>query len=454
MVLMNIEKLEINKEYTWKEICELVGIKYRTGKGQITDLKKLKELAEVVEVGKGKGKRYIIKSFLSPKVPQKKVNIFTNTINENLGNFVGERKTADTFDYDKTDWDLINLVDYVNTVSPFIPNFKKLCELLKIKYTKNDKTRAKILDHLEHFINFQRNVNKKGMKGSGFLVRDIISIDYEQIIKQGKYDECITDLMINHYIDIKNKNCEEYLYKHDIFQLLDFCSSEYREYINNQSTLAKEMNLNPLQIEDYYNTSFKRMNEIMTRALTKMHKRGLLSGFYQTYQVLTYDEDEEEEIYRPATKDERQYIQFCIQKALVEFNNPEVHLKGFGNQEMKIRQYKRFTVNDIPKHLLEDFNSYVLTLVNKKFTNISKYYSCHAIEFNPYTCEYFIKNKLIDTESNNTNDIICNALLKTFERNHNKAVNRKTVKRYEKYNDVRLNLEGYIDLVDKLNKVV
>ena len=41
---MNISRLELNKEYTWREICELVGFKYSTdGKTQKRQLKKLRE---------------------------------------------------------------------------------------------------------------------------------------------------------------------------------------------------------------------------------------------------------------------------------------------------------------------------------------------------------------------------------------------------------------------------
>ena len=64
MVLINIEKLELNKEYTWKEICNLVGIKYSTdGKTRARQLEELKQYAEVVDNGKTrKAKKYIIKN--------------------------------------------------------------------------------------------------------------------------------------------------------------------------------------------------------------------------------------------------------------------------------------------------------------------------------------------------------------------------------------------------------
>ena len=59
--IMRLENLEINKEYTWKEICELVGFKYSTdGKTRARQLKELKQYAEVVDNGKTrKAKRYI-----------------------------------------------------------------------------------------------------------------------------------------------------------------------------------------------------------------------------------------------------------------------------------------------------------------------------------------------------------------------------------------------------------
>ena len=63
---MKIDNLELNKEYTWKEICELVGITYSTdGKTRARQLEELKQYAEVVDNGKTrKAKRYIIKFLL------------------------------------------------------------------------------------------------------------------------------------------------------------------------------------------------------------------------------------------------------------------------------------------------------------------------------------------------------------------------------------------------------
>ena len=61
---MNVENLELNKEYTWREICNIINIEFRRGKGQTIDLNRLKELVNLKDNNKtGKAKKYIITDF-------------------------------------------------------------------------------------------------------------------------------------------------------------------------------------------------------------------------------------------------------------------------------------------------------------------------------------------------------------------------------------------------------
>lgn len=464
---MKIENLKIGMVIkNYKELCKLLEIKSTTGEAKQNQLK---QLAEIVEYHK-EGNKFIIDGIDDTKVVGKVLQkkMYYNN-NNNIQTF--SEKKNDNFstdldltieeyeDYKNAEWNLMALADYTEHNSNYIPSFSALCRILEIKYTKNSNTRDNIIDYLGNFFEIE-----KCKKGRGFMVTKTISTNYIPMIKQGKYDKVITDIFLDYLI--KNNVTNECLYKNDIFCILDFCSADFKEYINKQSEVAKEMNLDKLQVEDYFNVAFQRMNTIMTKALNNMYRQGLLSGFEVSYMLTTMEEEFEEEInYRQATDEERDWIQYCIAKALVEFENPivetkeikEKQKKGFGytgkTRIIEVRKYRRYTINDIPKYRLEDFNKYVLAQVQKKFPHILKYYSCHAIRFNKYTCNWYLESNKLNPNSKKSNDLICGALLKTFQNNHNKAVNGKTVKRYQKYEEVRLYLEGYIDLVERFNRL-
>ena len=61
---MNIEKLELNKEYTWKQICELTDIPYKTGN---TKVKQMKQFESLCRFTKEKTKFTIHEIYNKPK---------------------------------------------------------------------------------------------------------------------------------------------------------------------------------------------------------------------------------------------------------------------------------------------------------------------------------------------------------------------------------------------------
>lgn len=273
-------KLELNKEYTWREICELIGFTYSTkGQTQKKQLEELKQYVEIVDNGKTrKAKRYIVKSLFDQKLMRK--NFQYNNINNNIKIFSHKKNGSNKNinlnlsieeypDYKEADWNLVELSNYVKYTNNYIDSFSAICRLLNIKYTTDPRTRKKILDYLGNFFEIE-----KCKKGRGFIVTNIISTNYIPMIKQGKYDDSITELLIDYFLRTGRQS--NYLYKHDVFCILDFCSPEYREYIDKQSVVAKETDTDPLQVEDYYNTSFKRMNDIVQDLILPMNLRCIL----------------------------------------------------------------------------------------------------------------------------------------------------------------------------------
>ena len=169
---------------------------------------------------------------------------------------------------------------------------------------------------------------------------------------------------------------------------------------------------------------------------------------------LTFDEDEKEEVYRPCSSDERDYIQFCIHRALNEFENPIVEVReiprGFTNKvkTIEVRKYKRYSVNDINPNRLSFFTSFVIELIQEKYPNILKYYSCYQIRFNEYSCNYYIERHDIDSEGKDVNEKVVNELLRMFRRNQEKALNDNVPETYKKFSEVRKNIIHYEKLID------
>ena len=334
---------------------------------------------------------------------------------------------------------------------PYIKDYKTLCDILEISYNRNNKD--KYLDHLSLFFNFQRNINKKGLKGNGYMFKEIISLDFEPIERQTKYYDGIRDIMLIQWLqhdDMRNNNN---MYKKDIFTMLDLCNPEYFEYKQNNKVLESE-GIDKLLAEDFFTQTDRKLTNIMTNSFQRMFKQGLLSEFSRSYNIVEYDEDEKAEVYRPCTTDERDYIQFCIHRALNEFENPIVEVReiprGFTNKvkTIEVRKYKRYSVNDINPNRLSFFTNFVIELIQEKYPNILKYYSCYQIRFNEYSCNYYIERHDIDSEGKDVNEKVVNELLRMFRRNQEKALNDNVPETYKKFSEVRKNIIHYEKLID------
>ena len=448
---MNVENLELNKEYTWREICNIINIEFRRGKGQTIDLNRLKKLVTLKDNNKtGKAKKYIITDFCSPKedkTSSKNSIIYNNNIN------IIKQKNNDTFNKNGEQNEHWNLLALANQIieDPYIKDYKTLCDILEISYNRNNKD--KYLDHLSLFFNFQRNINKKGLKGNGYMFKEIISLDFEPIERQTKYYDGIRDIMLIQWLqhdDIRNNNN---MYKKDIFTMLDLCNPEYFEYKQNNKALESE-GIDKLLAEDFFTQTDRKLTNIMTNSFQRMFKQGLLSEFSRSYNIVEYDEDEKAEVYRPCTTDERDYIQFCIHRALNEFENPIVEVReiprGFTNKvkTIEVRKYKRYSVNDINPNRLSFFTSFVIELIQEKYPNILKYYSCYQIRFNEYSCNYYIEKHDIDSEGKDINEKVVNELLRMFRKNQEKALNDNVPETYKKFKEVRKNIIPYERLID------
>lgn len=452
---MNVENLKngmVIKNY--KELCKLIDEPIKNGNSKRIQMEKLSRLIDFHK----EGNKIIIDNVKKLALEESKTSS-KKLLNNNINNNIIIQKNYDTLEgkvptlENEEYWNLLALANQI-IIDPYIKDYKTLCDILEIPYNRNNKD--KVLDHLNLFFNFQRNINKKGLKGNGYMFKEIISLDFEPLERQTKYYDGIRDIMLIQWQQHENMKSGN-IYKKDIFTMIDLCNPEYFEYKQDKNSLTKE-GIDELVIEDFFNQTDRKLTNIMTNSFQRMFKQGLLSEFTRSYNIIEYDEEIDEEIYRPCTSDERDYIQFCIHRALNEFENPiigtkEIPIKpkrGFSNKTktIEVRKYKRYSVNDIHPNRLSSFTSFVIELIQEKYSNILKYYSCYQIRFNEYSCNYYIERHDIDSEGRDTNEKVVNELLRMFRKNQDKALNDNVPETYKKFKEVRKNIIPYEKLID------
>ena len=87
-------------------------------------------------------------------------------------------------------------------------------------------------------------------------------------------------------------------------------------------------------------------------------------------------------------------------------------------------------------------------MIQEKYPNILRYYSCYQIRFNEYSCNYYIERHDIDSEGKDTNEKVVNELLRMFRKNQEKALNDNVPETYKKFKEVRKNIIPYERLID------
>ena len=76
------------------------------------------------------------------------------------------------------------------------------------------------------FFNFQRNINKKGLKGNGYMFKEIISLDFEPLERQTKYYDGIRDIMLVQWQQHENMKSGNIYEIADVVRNLSFKQKE------------------------------------------------------------------------------------------------------------------------------------------------------------------------------------------------------------------------------------
>ena len=416
---MNIENLELNKEYTWKQICELTGIPYKTGN---TKIKQMKQFESLCKFTKEKTKFTIHEIYSIPKEIE-------DGRKNNRGSDIRSSK------YEPLDDQLFVMFDDIlenNSNLPIVED--KTNELYKVYLWTSEIKKVTGMVNSEF----------KGSRNDD-TAKICIKESVKNITPYEKYKKNIKE-------DIEKE--EEILIK------------EYEKYIDESVNLI---------FNDIFPTCKQRTDYMLHGALRRLEKQHVIfvNRAYMLqfkYETGEYDEDGNEIVlyYQQYTNGAKETAVIDnIKLSVIEDWNKILDGKKFiKGTELKI--YKHFknkkdengnirkisNVNDIPNNLLNIFDKCFKEKMIKKFGDSAMHFDC------AYACnEVLINKKMMNfkyddnkrkqiitckkdlTNKKKINQLVTASLVNTFKKKIENSKNDTSSFSNKKYDKVRNDFE-------------
>lgn len=414
---MNIENLELNKEYTWKQICELTDIPYKTGN---TKVKQMKQFESLCRFTKEKTKFTIHEIYNKPKEIEDG--------RKNNGSF--DRKSK----YEPLDDQLFAMFDDIlenNSNLPIIED--KTNELYKVYLWTSE------IKKVTGMVNSEFKGNRND------TTKTHIKESVKNITPYEKYKKNIKE-------DIKNE--EEILIK------------EYEKYVDESVNLI---------FNDIFPTCKQRTDEMLHGALGRLEKQHVIfvNRAYMLqfkYETGEYDEDGNEIILycqQYTNGVEETAVIDNIKLSVIEDWNKILDRKKFiKGIELKIYKYfknrkdengnirKISNMNDIPNDLLNIFNKCFKEKMIKKFGDSAMYFdgafACNEVLINKKMMNFkyddnkrkqIITCKKDLTNKKKINQLVTTSLVNTFKKKIENSKNNTSSFSNKKYDKVRNDFE-------------
>lgn len=414
---MNIENLELNKEYTWKQICELTDIPYKTGN---TKVKQMKQFESLCRFTKEKTKFTIHEIYNKPKEIEDG--------RKNNGRF--DRKSK----YEPLDDQLFAMFDDIlenNSNLPIIED--KTNELYKVYLWTSE------IKKVTGMVNSEFKGNRND------TTKTHIKESVKNITPYEKYKKNIKE-------DIKNE--EEILIK------------EYEKYVDESVNLI---------FNDIFPTCKQRTDEMLHGALGRLEKQHVIfvNRAYMLqfkYETGEYDEDGNEIILycqQYTNGVEETAVIDNIKLSVIEDWNKILDRKKFiKGIELKIYKYfknrkdengnirKISNMNDIPNDLLNIFNKCFKEKMIKKFGDSAMYFdgafACNEVLINKKMMNFkyddnkrkqIITCKKDLTNKKKINQLVTTSLVNTFKKKIENSKNNTSSFSNKKYDKVRNDFE-------------
>ena len=415
---MNIEKLELNKEYTWKQICELTDIPYKTGN---TKIKQMKQFESLCRFTKEKTKFTIHEIYNKPKEIE-------DGRKNNRGSDVRSAK------YEPLDDQLFAMFDDIlenNSNLPIIED--KTNELYKVYLWTSE------IKKVTGMVNSEFKGNRND------TTKTHIKESVKNITPYEKYKKNIKE-------DIENE--EEILIK------------EYEKYVDESVNLI---------FNDIFPTCKQRTDEMLHGALGRLEKQHVIfvNRAYMLqfkYETGEYDEDGNEIIlycqqYTNGAK-ETAVIDNIKLSVIEDWNKILDRKKFIKGIELKIYKYfknkkdengnirKISNMNDIPNDLLYIFNKCFKEKMIKKFGDSAMYFdgafACNEVLINKKMMNFkyddnkrkqIITCKKDLTNKKKINQLVTTSLVNTFKKKIENSKNDTSSFSNKKYDKVRNDFE-------------
>lgn len=414
---MNIENLELNKEYTWKQICKLTDIPYKTGN---TKVKQMKQFESLCRFTKEKTKFTIHEIYNKPKEIEDG--------RKNNGSF--DRKSK----YEPLDDQLFAMFDDIlenNSNLPIIED--KTNELYKVYLWTSE------IKKVTGMVNSEFKGNRND------TTKTHIKESVKNITPYEKYKKNIKE-------DIKNE--EEILIK------------EYEKYVDESVNLI---------FNDIFPTCKQRTDEMLHGALGRLEKQHVIfvNRAYMLqfkYETGEYDEDGNEIILycqQYTNGVEETAVIDNIKLSVIEDWNKILDRKKFiKGTELKIYKYfknrkdengnirKISNMNDIPNDLLNVFNKCFKEKMIKKFGDSAMYFdgafACNEVLINKKMMNFkyddnkrkqIITCKKDLTNKKKINQLVTTSLVNTFKKKIENSKNDTSSFSNKKYDKVRNDFE-------------
>lgn len=415
---MNIEKLELNKEYTWKQICELIDIPYKTGN---TKIKQMKQFESLCRFTKEKTKFTIHEIYNKPKEIE-------DGRKNNRGSDVRSAK------YEPLDDQLFAMFDDIlenNSNLPIIED--KTNELYKVYLWTSE------IKKVTGMVNSEFKGNRND------TTKTHIKESVKNITPYEKYKKNIKE-------DIENE--EEILIK------------EYEKYVDESVNLI---------FNDIFPTCKQRTDEMLHGALGRLEKQHVIfvNRAYMLqfkYETGEYDEDGNEIILycqQYTNGVEETAVIDNIKLSVIEDWNKILDRKKFiKGTELKIYKYfknrkdengnirKISNMNDIPNDLLNIFNKCFKEKMIKKFGDSAMYFdgafACNEVLINKKMMNFkyddnkrkqIITCKKDLTNKKKINQLVTTSLVNTFKKKIENSKNDTSSFSNKKYDKIRNDFE-------------
>lgn len=314
MDLEKLKLLELNKEYTWKEICNIIGFKYSTdGKTQKRQLEKLKQYVEVVDNGKTrKAKRYIVKNLfeqnLSTYEKYNSNNIYTisgqkmlekNFLDSDypLLNFIYTEDAEHKFSSEELEFNtmLKNIYDLKDGWSY---TYNQMCKTLDIE-SKGGNAKLSQIKQIERLIDMVKKNDGK------YFINQHYSTPLEKV--DNKKDKISRDVFGNmalygimfKYFDVDDFGSEDFdvvgdtenkdiiVTRNELYKFMGMINGNYKKYKNDREALAKDTGTHIKLVNDYIPQTEKQLRAQLNKGLNNLKNRCIIA-YHEDCTVLKY----------------------------------------------------------------------------------------------------------------------------------------------------------------------